>query len=1019
MEHLTASERATLHFYQWEQYGRSYHLYEHIVDIEPPFVPFQRIRFKPTTIDDGRVPNLFQKIGTIIKNALSEHKEPKSETIQEPQPKLLHLSEDNLRGISIRFSKQEELNSSIWLEFINMLSLTDNPISFEIIGTEEAISIQLMCYESDYIRIERHIKIYFPQAILKEISYSELPFDFDREVALCDFGLEEECMRPINSSVNPIDSLTSFISQLDYLESGDIAMLQLIIHGTSAPWSQNLLASVSNGRGDSFFVDDSSMLIATKEKIAQPLFSCVLRIAVQTNTLNRTNYVAKELVRAIVQASESHYNRLIPLSNKGYDYNDHFRNLFHRTSNRTGMLLNSEELLTFFHIPNVNSKKLFGKEKHTHPVPKQFISGQYAIGLNEHNGQTQSICVNDKDRLKHTHIIGVTGKGKSTFLVNLFLEDCKSGNGALIIDPHGDVVDDILLRIPESRKEDVILVDPSDLEYPIGLNLLHANTEAEKIVLSSDLVSAFKKQSTSWGDSIHSILSQAINAFLYSKQGGTLIDLKRFLIEPKFRANFLKTIDDPSIRYYWEKEFPLLKRGSLSPLLTRLDTFLRPKVIRSMLVQKEGLDFSDIIENKKIVLVKLAQGLIGEQNSHLLGTFSLSKLNQVAQGRQLLNKSKRHPFYVYLDEFQYFINDSITHILSGARKFGLGLVLAHQELAQLSYEDQRVANSVLSNPHIRLCFGIGDSDAKKLDSGFKHFEASHLTSLNVGEVIARIGGSENDFSMQTSPLENVDTRQSQMIKDFIIENSRNRYGKPINEVEKLINQALSFEEKTKTKQPIVIEDELIKQETIQESKKQSPLSRNEQTKTLDTTPDIEVQKDAFIEQEEISKQHREHHYLQTLIKKQAQDRGFRVTLEKEIHDGKRIDIVLENEKLKIACEISVTNTVSYEVENIKKCLESKYDLVFMISKDKNHLQQIKQKAIEILDKKYHSTIYFIAPKELVTHLDNLQIKQQPKEEIVKGFRVKTSFDNQKPFAKMALRKQLTDILMNKKSNKNS
>jgi len=1011
MEHLTASERATLQFYEWEQYGRGYHLYDKAVSLEPPFVPFQRLRYQASRIDDGRVPNIFQRLGKGLHNLLNETTNEVSE-VPERLATVIQLSEKALRGISIQFLKQEQVNTSLGVEFINILSVTDYPISFEIIGTKKSITIQLMCYEADYLRVERHLKSYFPFAILKTVSYAELPFDFEREVALCDFGLEEECMRPINTESNTIDNLTSFISQLEYLEADDVAMLQLILQGTTAPWSQNLLYAVSDGKGGSFFSDDPSMLLSTKEKIAEPLFASVLRIAVQTSTKNRSNYIAKELVRAVVQASTSPYNRLIPLSNEGYDYNGHFRNLFHRTTNRTGMLLNSRELFGFFHIPDVNSKKLFGREQHTHPVPNQFTSGQYALGVNVHNGDKNVVYVNDTDRLKHTHVIGVTGKGKSTFLVNLFLEDCKSGNGCCIIDPHGDVVDDILHRIPEHRKEDVIIVDPSDTEYPIGFNLLYATTEAEKMVLSSDLVSAFKKQSTSWGDSIHSILSQAINAFLYSSKGGTLIELKRFLIEASFRRKFLKTIDDASIRYYWEQEFPLIKRTSLSPLLTRLDTFLRPKVIRSMLVQQRGLDFRDIIENKKILLIKLAQGLIGEQNSHLLGTFLLSKLNQVAQGRQELNKAQRHPYYVYLDEFHYFINDSISHMLSGARKFGLGLVLAHQDLAQLSYEDQKVANSVLSNPHIRMCFGIGDADAKKLESGFKHFEAEHLTSLNVGNVIARIGSSEQDLTMQTENLLPVNIEQSEGIKAYIVQNSREQYGVPISEVEQLINDALSIDNKRETVEKPKLKEKTKLQDEVLISK---PISENNSVPIQSIN--LETQKTAYIEQEETSKRNREHHYLQTLIKKQAQDRGFKVTLEKDIAEGKRIDVVLENEKLNVACEISVTNTVGYEVENIKKCISAKYKPVFMVSKDEKHLHHIKQKALENISKKHHDSLYFVTPDELVEHLNGLQTKNQPKTEIVNGFRVKTNFDVTRPTTSSSIRKQLMDIVMRKKEGK--
>jgi len=385
-------------------------------------------------------------------------------------------------------------------------------------------------------------------------------------------------------------------------------------------------------------------------------------------------------------------------------------------------------------------------------------------------------------RLRHTHIIGSTGVGKSTLIANMIIEDMNSGNGCALFDPHGDIVEDILLRIPEHRKKDVIVIDPSDNEYSIGFNLLSATTESEKIVLSSDLVSSFKRHATAWGDNMSAVLSNAINTFLESDKGGTLIELKRFLLEDAFRKEFLLSVEDPSIHYYWNNEYYMVKKG-IAPLLTRIDTFLRPKLIRYMLVQNEGVDFAECIKKKKIVLLKLSQGLIGEENSFLLGSLFLSKFNQAAQGRQALAKSQRHPYYIYLDEFQNFITPSITSILSGARKYGLGLVLAHQELAQI--DDSKVLNSVISNPYIRMCFRLGDSDAKRLESGFSGFEQSDLQSLEIGKAIMRVGSSNNDFNITTSLLSQVSSN-SKNIREYIIQNTRDNYSKPKSELNEII-----------------------------------------------------------------------------------------------------------------------------------------------------------------------------------------------------------------------------------------
>lgn len=152
-----------------------------------------------------------------------------------------------------------------------------------------------------------------------------------------------------------------------------------------------------------------------------------------------------------------------------------------------------------------------------------------------------------------------------------------------------------------------------------------------------------------------SVLANAINAIIESDNGGTLIDLRRFLVESNFRNKFLQTVTDPNILYYWKNEFQLLRANTVAPILTRLDTFLRPRIVRNMMAQKEGLDFNDILENKKILLVKLAQGLIGEENSYLLGTLFVAKLHQAAQQRQNIPPEQRKPFYFYIDEFQNFI----------------------------------------------------------------------------------------------------------------------------------------------------------------------------------------------------------------------------------------------------------------------------------------------------------------------------------------------------------------------------
>ena len=435
-----------------------------------------------------------------------------------------------------------------------------------------------------------------------------------------------------------------------------------------------------------------------------------------------------------------------------------------------------------------------------------------------------------EQRVRHMHLIGASGSGKSTLLLNMIMQDIENGDGLAVLDPHGDLIDQVVSRIPEERIKDVVLLDPSDEAYPVGFNILSAHSDLERNLLSSDLVSVFRRLSTSFGDQMTTVLGNAVLAFLESSEGGTLGDLRRFLVEPGFRERFLTTVEDSEVVYYWQKEFPLLTGKPQGPILTRLDTFLRPKVIRHMVSQKENrLDFAAIMNGRKILLAKLSQGLIGEENSYLLGTLIVSKLNQIATSRQNMAASDRKPFYLYIDEFHNFVTPSLAAILSGARKYNLGLILAHQELHQLSNRDSDVASAVISNPYTRVCFRLGDFDAKKLEDGFSFFKAKDLQNLSVGEAIVRMERAEYDFNLKTIPLAVVDATLAASRRERIVASSRERYAVTREDVEATIRARYTPNETEPEargkKTRIRVEVPLPTGKTAPESREETPLSR--------------------------------------------------------------------------------------------------------------------------------------------------------------------------------------------------
>lgn len=946
------SENAVENFYNWEIKGRGYLLYPYPINIEPPYREFYHSYFTNIEyVDDGKVPNFFKRLFSPTQTVIKE------DSRDEKPPKAFEYT-PFLKQLKICFPYKQDFNDSLSIEFLNMLSESNNQISFEIIGKHNSIEIQIVCSLEDYKRILHLLNAYFPSSIITNTNITRLPFDSDSKILIVDFGYDEEFLRPINSS---IDGLTGVMAVLEHLNTYDIAMLQIIFKGVKNSWANDILNSVNIG-SNSFFPDSPEMISCAKEKVSSPLFAVVFRLAVESYDSKTAERLANELILNIKTASGGVFNSLIPLSNEGYRYESHLENLKIRGTNRFGMIMNSKEMFSFVHFPD--SPKLISSDSKTKAVPDSLVNNDYLIGINRHLGVEKEVTLNDAQRLRHCHIIGATGTGKSTLISNLFLEDVRCGNGCVIFDPHGDTIDEIIPHIPEGRLNDVILFDPSDNEYSFGFNLLRADTEVEKIVLSSDLVEAFRRHSTSWGDQMTSVLSNAINAFLSSEKGGTLIELRRFLLEASFRKEFLKTVNYRSIHYYWDHEFGLLKKGSLSPLLTRLDTFLRSKTIRNILSQQEGLDFNTVINDKKILLVKLSQGLIGEENSYLLGTLILSKIYQLALARQLISKQERHPFYIYLDEFQNFITPSISAILSGARKYGIGLVLAHQELNQI--KDTDIWNSVLSNANIRICFRLGDFDAKKLESGFSSFDSNDLQNLNVGNAIVRVGKNTDDFSLKTLPLKQVAENENQRI---IIENSRQKYSKKISEIEENLNALLS--DSTEQKPVKKIEEASKPEEGVQEDKTAIEEKGKEYLEN-------------FKEKEEV----REHRYLQTFIKKIAEQRGFKATIEEVIENG-RVDVSLIKDSIKIACEIAVSNSIEYEVKNINKCLGADYSSVCIISKDEKHLGRIKEKAEGEIENQ--SKIHFFNPNQLTEFLDSLTKNEEKEVKRIRGYRVKVNY----------------------------
>ena len=327
-----------------------------------------------------------------------------------------------------------------------------------------------------------------------------------------------------------------------------------------------------------------------------------------------------------------------------------------------------------------------------------------------------------EDRRLHMYILGRTGMGKTTLLLNMILNDVYGNEGLCFIDPHGDAVEKLLDYIPSSRVEDVIYFDPADIEHPIPLNVLGEVDQARRHLLVSNLISIFRKlYGEYWQHRQEHILRNTLLALLEYKDKTTLLDVYKMLTDSRFRKEVLKDIKDPVVKSFWENEFPKylyqFKGEALAPIQNKLGAFLTVPLVRNIVCQKESrLNFREIIDQGRILLVNLAKGKLGEDICSFLGSLIVTKLQLASLSRIDIPEEKRRDFYLYLDEFQNFVvPETFESILSEARKYRLCLILSHQYIGQLS---ESLRKAIFGNVGTIIAFPVGPENGEFLEKEF-------------------------------------------------------------------------------------------------------------------------------------------------------------------------------------------------------------------------------------------------------------------------------------------------------------
>jgi len=439
-------------------------------------------------------------------------------------------------------------------------------------------------------------------------------------------------------------------------------------------------------------------------------------------------------------------------------------------------------------------------------------------------GEHRRFGIRPRDRLRHIYVVGKTGTGKTTLLKNMALQDISGGRGLGIIDPHGDLAEDILDFIPAWRVRDVVYFDPGDLENPVGFNPLEDVEPDRRHLVCSGIIEVFKKMwADSWGPRLEYVLRHAILALL-EVPGSTLLGVMRMLSDRGYRRKVVERLSDPVVKNFWRREFERYPERfaseAIAPIQNKVGQFLTNPLIRNIVGQRRSsLDLRRMMDEGKIFVANLSKGKIGEDNSSLLGAMLVTKLQLAAMGRVELPECERREFYLYVDEFQNFATRSFADLLSEARKYHLGLVLAHQYISQM---EEELRDAVFGNVGTIICFQVGSQDAEFLEGEFgPRFRREDLMNVPFGRIYLKLsveGSTSQPFSARTLPPP---SRPPESHRHEIINFCRERYATKKEDVEREI--ASWMEEVPSCKEDLKVEPPEVPHLSLKEATSRKPI----------------------------------------------------------------------------------------------------------------------------------------------------------------------------------------------------
>jgi len=677
--------------------------------------------------------------------------------------------------------------------------------ALEIALVNQQIRFLVTCHASLVSFIETQIRSNYPLVIIEKIedplrqSFSEAsPLRLGRieasplenqDIKVFFLKLAKGSFYSIQtySNFQDVDPLSSILSVLSKGDPDEVVLIQIALESITPNWqTQGQVFSDKGAKNADGTFSQRTDANIIKEKISYPGFRTTLRIA------GNTNKTLKGIADAFGVFARSDANSFSVKSPNRFNKTSETKALrARRVSDK--QILNIIELATLWHLPSEKIKVpgiTWGTSVLTEPPEKLPVSEGLTdeekrkinfFAKTPFKNKESIFGIKESDRLRHIWTVGKTGTGKSTMIANMAIDDFKKGRGVAVIDPHGDLCDDILNYIPASRINDTIYFNPADRDFPIVLNPLEVTNREEAELVASGLMSIFTKVwANVWSARMEYILR---NSFLTLTEipNSTLADVLKMLANQSFRNKIVARLTDPSLVHFWKEEFdkmPMaLQKEAIAPIQNKVGQFVTSPLIRRIIgAPKSTISIDEIINGKKILIANLSQGRLGEDNSSLLGAMLITKFQLASMHRVDIPKETRVPFYLYVDEFQNFATDSFIKILSEARKFGLALTLANQYMAQIP---EYVQKAILGNAGTLISFAVGAEDANVIFKEFAEvFSQNDLVNLQNFQIALKLtidGHTTRPFLANTLPLP-VSRNQN---KDKVIRVSRERYAKKV------------------------------------------------------------------------------------------------------------------------------------------------------------------------------------------------------------------------------------------------